>query len=118
MKNLILTTALVLSSSTFAMDFSHLNGGLLGSKIGVKQLPSIIKSNHVYCVVFNGKEKLLSVGAVKAFKATATSRTRSATCNSNVKNYALVTDGVEYIKLTKSKLTDEAYKFLAKKILN
>ena len=95
------------------LDLSSLTqGATLGSGITKQQLPSIIKSEKVYCVKVQGKNYLASSGAMKVFRKTVTSRTKSVVCNDKVVRQA-ISEGVEVIQLSKAKMTPEAYATIA-----
>lgn len=118
MKNIaILITVLAVSmikANAAELDLSTLTGGAaLGTGVTVKQLPSIISSKKVYCAKIQGKNYLASIGAMAIFRKTVTSRTRSVTCSDKVKRQA-ISEGIEVIQLSKSKLTPSAYNKLAK----
>lgn len=116
--NKLLLLSMVLSSQVMALDLSALTAtSSLGSKVTVKDLPKVIKSNRVYCARIDGKNYLASIGAMKVFKATVTSRTKSVVCNSKVKREAL-RQGLEVIQLSKSKMDSEAYIKLGKALTN
>lgn len=116
---LLLLTAIGFASTISNVKANELNldvltqGATLGSGITKAQLPEIIKSNKVYCANIQGKNYLASIGAMKVFRKTVTSRTRSVSCSDKVKRQAM-SEGIEVIQLTKSKLTPEAYKTLGK----
>jgi hypothetical protein len=94
------------------VDLSALKSeSALGAGITKEQLPKIIASKAVYCANIDGKNYLASVGAMQVFQKTVTSRTGSVACNAKVKRQAL-SEGIEVIQLSKTKMTPEAYKAL------
>jgi len=124
MKNLLLLALISTSTLTLAqnkigsastgagiLDLSPLTGSSLGASIEKKDLPNIVKSDKVYCIKVSGKNYLASIGAMRIFKKTVTSRTKSVVCNNKVFRQAML-DGVDVIQLSKSKMTPDAYKTL------
>lgn len=100
------------------LDLSALTSkASLGSGITEQQLPQIIKSNAVYCARIGGKNYLASVGAMTVFRKTVSSRTRSVSCSDKVKRQAMK-EGIEVIQLSKSKMSEAAYKKLGKALTN
>ena len=114
----IATAALIafVAESAHATDFSKLKVNI-GAGITKKQLPTIITSEEIYCLRVANQNYLASKGAITMFKKTLTSRTKKARCNSNVKIGA-VKAKKQVIQLSKSKMTDAAYKELSEGLVN
>jgi hypothetical protein len=115
-----LTFGLVMlaSQATLAQDASGIDissltqGATLGTGINEAQVKEIIASEKVYCLRVNSKNYLASVGALRTFKKTITSTTKSVACSDKVIRQSIA-DSVEFIQLSKSKMTPEAYNKLS-----